>query len=162
MCAKLRTVAASNNRDHARNHSYYCLLALHIEWCYSSCTSRSWWIAQSTQHHRRGCNRIHLFIVFLATSYGNDRGAIHLLSTHWRQDNFPETLLYIEFSNLIQNSRFTETLPSNQFSNKVFIGALANLTNIFEFTLHKCEMQCFLKSVKNNGSDLNFRQKHTV
>jgi len=25
-------------------------------WCYSSCTSRSWWITQSTQHHRRGCN----------------------------------------------------------------------------------------------------------
>jgi len=30
MCAKLRTVAVSNNRDHARNLSYYCLLALHI------------------------------------------------------------------------------------------------------------------------------------
>jgi len=30
MCAKLRTVAARNNRDHAYNLSYYCLLALHI------------------------------------------------------------------------------------------------------------------------------------
>jgi len=30
MSAKLRTVAASNNRDHARNLSYCCLLALHI------------------------------------------------------------------------------------------------------------------------------------
>ena len=30
MRAKFRTVAASNNRDHARNLSYYCLLALHI------------------------------------------------------------------------------------------------------------------------------------
>jgi len=30
LCAKLRTVAASNNRHHARNLSYYCLLALHI------------------------------------------------------------------------------------------------------------------------------------
>jgi len=30
MSAKLRTVAASNNRDHARNLSYYCLLTLHI------------------------------------------------------------------------------------------------------------------------------------
>ena len=30
MCTKLRTVAANNNRDHARNLSYYCLLALHI------------------------------------------------------------------------------------------------------------------------------------
>ena len=42
MCAKLRTVAASNNRDHARNLSYYCLLALHTLWCYSSRTSCSW------------------------------------------------------------------------------------------------------------------------
>ena len=56
MCAKLHTVAASNNRDHARNLSYYCLLVLHIQWCYSSRTSRSWWITQSTQHHQRGCN----------------------------------------------------------------------------------------------------------
>jgi len=30
MCAKLHTVAASNNSDHARNLSYYYLLALHI------------------------------------------------------------------------------------------------------------------------------------
>jgi len=30
MCAKLRTVAASNYRDHASNLSYYCLFALHI------------------------------------------------------------------------------------------------------------------------------------
>jgi len=56
MCAKLRTVAASINRDHARNLSYYCLLVLHIWRCYSSRTSRTWWITQSTQHHRRGCN----------------------------------------------------------------------------------------------------------
>jgi len=32
------------------------LLALHIWWCYSSRTSRSWWITHSTQYHRRGCN----------------------------------------------------------------------------------------------------------
>jgi len=56
MCAKLRTVAASNKWDHARNLSYYCLLTLHIWWCYSSRTSRSWWITQSTQHHQKGCN----------------------------------------------------------------------------------------------------------
>jgi len=30
MCAKLRTMAARNNRDYARNLSYYCLLALCI------------------------------------------------------------------------------------------------------------------------------------
>jgi len=62
MHAKLRTVAASNNRDHARNLSYCCLLALHIWWCYSSRTSRSWWIIQSTQRHWRGCNNIPSFL----------------------------------------------------------------------------------------------------
>jgi len=36
-----------------RNLSNCCLLALHIWWCYSSRTSRSWWITQSTQRHRR-------------------------------------------------------------------------------------------------------------
>jgi len=32
-------------------------------WCCSSRTSRSWWITQSTQHHRRGCNKcvMHMF-----------------------------------------------------------------------------------------------------
>jgi len=58
MCAKLRTAAASNNRDHA---SQFLLLLLaratHIYFC-SSRTSRSWWITQPTQHHRRGCNNI--------------------------------------------------------------------------------------------------------
>ena len=49
-----------------RNLSYYCLLALHMWWCYSSHTSRSWWITQSTQHHRRGCNRTKQIIKFLA------------------------------------------------------------------------------------------------
>jgi len=62
MCAKLRIVVASNNRDHARNPSYYCFLALHISWCYSSQTSRSWRITQSTQHHRRVCNNIPSFL----------------------------------------------------------------------------------------------------
>jgi len=56
MCAELRTVAASNNRDHPTRSLFYCLFAPHTQWCYSSRTSRSWWITQSMQHHRRGCN----------------------------------------------------------------------------------------------------------
>ena len=56
MCAQLRTVAESNNRDHAPQPLYYWLFALHI--FFSSRTSRSWWITQSTQHHRRGRNSI--------------------------------------------------------------------------------------------------------
>jgi len=38
---------------------FYCLFAPHI-WCCSSRTSRSWWITQSTQHHRRGCNSTYI------------------------------------------------------------------------------------------------------
>jgi len=37
-----------------RNLSYYCLLALRTQCRYSSRTSRSWLITQSTQHHWRG------------------------------------------------------------------------------------------------------------
>jgi len=57
ICAKLHTVAASNNRVHMPWSLYSCLFAPHIYvWYCSSHTTRSWWIAQSTQHHRRGCN----------------------------------------------------------------------------------------------------------
>jgi len=50
MCAKLRTVAASNNRDHAsQSLLLFFARATHIYFC-SSRISRSWWIIQSTQH----------------------------------------------------------------------------------------------------------------
>jgi len=55
-CAKLRTVAASNNK---RSHATITLLLLvrtAYIWCYSSWTSRSWWITHLTQCHWRGCN----------------------------------------------------------------------------------------------------------
>jgi len=35
-------------------------------WCCSSRTSHPWWIAQSTQHHRRGCNNIPSFLQWTA------------------------------------------------------------------------------------------------
>ena len=57
-CAKFYTVAASNNRDHASRSFYYCLFAPHIYGRYASCTSRSWWIAHSTQRQPRGCNKV--------------------------------------------------------------------------------------------------------
>ena len=85
MRAKLRTVAASNNRDHARNLSYCCLLALHIWWCYSSRTSRSWWIIQSTQHHRRGCNKtIKIHYLSLVPSSLCFHEQIHILNVIWQ------------------------------------------------------------------------------
>ena len=62
VCAKLRTVAANNNSDHARNLSYYCLLATRIHIC-SSRTSHSWWITHLTQHHQRGCNSPHTMVL---------------------------------------------------------------------------------------------------
>ena len=56
MCAKLRTAAASKNRDYTPRSLCFCLFAPHIYGCYSSRTSRSWWIAHSTQRQPRGCN----------------------------------------------------------------------------------------------------------
>jgi len=61
MCAKLRTVAACNNRDYPTRSLYYCLIAPHTYFC-SSRTSHLWWITQSTQHHWRGCNNIPFFL----------------------------------------------------------------------------------------------------
>jgi len=56
-CAKLHTVAASNNRDHMPCHSIIaCSCHIYIYRCYSSRTSRSRWIAYSTQHQLGGCN----------------------------------------------------------------------------------------------------------
>ena len=55
-CAKLHTVAASNNKDHLTRSLYYYLFAPHIYGCFSSCTSCSWWIVHSTQYHQRCCN----------------------------------------------------------------------------------------------------------
>ena len=42
VCARSFAPWKQATTDHARNLSYYCLLALHILWCYSSHTSRSW------------------------------------------------------------------------------------------------------------------------
>ena len=43
-------------RDYTPRSLYCCLFAPHICMVCSSRTSRSWWITQSTQHHRRGFN----------------------------------------------------------------------------------------------------------
>jgi len=84
ICVKLRTVAASNNRVHmpwslfayagryvqsltssvspeiTRHDHYIIACSRHVYvWCCSSRTSRSWWITQTTQPHRRGCNSTH-------------------------------------------------------------------------------------------------------
>ena len=60
-CAKLHTVAASNNREYCLTRSLIACLHLIQEYvCYSSRTSRSWWIAQATQHQPRSCNNARL------------------------------------------------------------------------------------------------------
>ena len=56
MCAKLHTVAASDNRDHPTRSLCYCLFASRIYGCCSSRTFRSWWTTHSAQRQRRGCN----------------------------------------------------------------------------------------------------------
>jgi len=55
-CAKLHTVAASNNRDHPMRSLCYYLFVPHVYGCCSSRTSCSWWTTHSTHHQRRGCN----------------------------------------------------------------------------------------------------------
>ena len=56
-CTKIHTVAASNKRS-----LHYCLFAPHTYGCYSSRTSRSWWITHWTQRQWRGCNNIPTFL----------------------------------------------------------------------------------------------------
>jgi len=47
ICAKLRTVIASNNRDHTPRSLYYCLFAPRI-YSFSLRTFCSWWTAHSS------------------------------------------------------------------------------------------------------------------
>jgi len=82
-CTKLHTVAASNNRYHPTRSLYYRLLMPHMYGCYSSPTSRSWWIAHSTstetlqQHPLLTMNRTnHLFFCEGSTYRG-----LHILVT---------------------------------------------------------------------------------
>ena len=56
-CAKLRTVAASNNGDHAPP-SLLLLVRTTYRWCSSSRTSHSWWIANSTLLWRGDSNTL--------------------------------------------------------------------------------------------------------
>ena len=65
MCAKLCTIAASNNRDHACNLLLLLARSTHTYFC-SSRTSGLWWTTQSMQHHQRGCNNIPSFLQWTA------------------------------------------------------------------------------------------------
>jgi len=53
---------SKQHRDYVPQSLYYCLLVPHIYGCYSSCTSRWWWIANLTQCQRRGCNNNPSFV----------------------------------------------------------------------------------------------------
>jgi len=61
-CAKLHTVATSNNRDNPTRSLYCCLFASHIFVCCSLLTSRTWCITLSTQRQLRRCNNIPSFL----------------------------------------------------------------------------------------------------
>ena len=58
MCAKLHTVAASNDRDHAPRSLYYCLFALRIQGVFLSAYSVCGELRIPAQHQRSGCNRL--------------------------------------------------------------------------------------------------------
>ena len=56
---------------HFSSHAMITLLLLVCAtyiWCCSSRTSRSWWITQSTQHHRRDCNSCSILTILLKYS----------------------------------------------------------------------------------------------
>ena len=57
-CAKLHTVAASNNRDQPTRSLYYCMFVPHLCGCCFSYTSRLWWMKHLTQHQWKGYNNI--------------------------------------------------------------------------------------------------------
>jgi len=59
MCAKLRTVVPSNNRDHPTRSLYHCLFAAHTY--IFVLRAHPVRITQS-QHQRRGCNKIPSFL----------------------------------------------------------------------------------------------------
>ena len=124
-CAKLRPVAASNNRDHPtrsissspfastincspgsqalfevthQDHSIGITLLLLVRTTYmyfcSSRTSRSWWITQSTQHHRRGCNNIPPFYKEPHRSHVLCvKAELGTTSTSWSQQHFADVSL---------------------------------------------------------------------
>jgi len=87
ICAKLRTVASSNNRVHTTRSFYYCLFSPHIRiCCCSSRTFRSWWTAHSAQRQRWGCNNIASFLqrtALIARSFREDftQYDLHILVT---------------------------------------------------------------------------------
>ena len=86
MCAKLRTVTASNNRDHASQSLLLLLARVTYIYCCSSRISLSWWIPQSTQHHQRGCNNISSFLqrttpIACSLCEGWTRHNLHILVT---------------------------------------------------------------------------------
>jgi len=66
MCAKLHTVAASNNRDHAPWPFSYYLFAPLIYGCCSLHTFRSWWTMHPVQRQPRVCNNIPSFLQWTA------------------------------------------------------------------------------------------------
>jgi len=109
-CAKLRTVAASNNRVHLtrslfssplasiincsqgwqallevthQDHPIGIILLLLVRTTHVWCYSRtfhSWWITQSTQHNQRGCNNILSFL--------NEPRRLHVLVKSARSTTF--------------------------------------------------------------------------
>jgi len=88
MSAKLHTVAASNNRDHAPQSLYYCLFAPHMCWRFSSRTSSSWWITHSTQRQRSGCNNIPFYNEPHRSYVLCRKAELGTTSTSWSQHHF--------------------------------------------------------------------------
>ena len=128
-----------------RNLSYYCLLALHIWWCYSSRTSRSWWITQSTQRHRRGCNNIKYWKkqAFLKQFHWNifqwDLISCNCLKQGEASNNSFEWKLFVRNEASSLSTRFVEKLF---MANKRFLVQLSSTQTLKSFDKYPTD-KCF-------------------
>jgi len=88
MCAKLHTVAATNNRDYPTRSLYCCLFAPHIYGCNSLHSSHLWWLAHAIQRQPRGCNNIPSFLQPHRLHVLLTKAAPGTIFTSWSQHHF--------------------------------------------------------------------------
>jgi len=103
MCAKLRTVVASNNRDHAPRSLYYCLFAprIYIEFLRAHPVRGE---SHSTPRHRRCCNSMRGVSHKLFSNYLCDRmqctkkGRLNVHINEYLVESLKVVLFHLYFS----------------------------------------------------------------
>ena len=150
-CAKLHTVAANNNRDYPTRSLSYCLFVPNIYGCYSSRTSRSRWIAHSTQRQRIGCNKRTCECPFSLLQYGvtrvNDlnrpesRFLVTRLELRW------ETILRWPESRFLSSDATRVTMTCSRLASELFLQNLQSSDWQNQFV--RTQRRAFIASVIN-------------